>query len=159
MCLHLQPKLPSDSRHTHGAPTEQTHWNSHGHNGSPDASLVPATVLPHFQFLRPRSLEWSLTPLFLTTASSLSRNPVGSTFKLYPVSSCFLSPALPPTQLEPRHVSLELRNGFLPGPRTLSVLTYWQFASRGARVHTPRFSSSPTFLRASRTSLLPSILL
>lgn len=127
VCLSSpEPLLTPD---TWGTPTEQTPQNSCGHNGTPDSSLLP--MLPDSEA---QILGGCLTPQFLRTISSLLRNPVGSTFKLYPVSSCFLFAALPPHQSEPRHVSPELRHGCLPYP-VRAVLA--AVPSRGARGDRP----------------------
>lgn len=107
----------SDSRHTcETHKTEMLEFRCLVSPFLPHCNLLPGDHTACFPGLRPRSLRVCLTPLRLTTTSSVSTHPLGSTFKQHPVPSCVVSPALPPARSDPHHVSLWFYDSFLASP-------------------------------------------
>lgn len=89
---HLCVSSPSPLRtpDTQGTPTEQIPRNSRGRDGTPDSSLLP--VLPNSVAQIPGGC-W--LPCSLEPHLACGQILLALLFKLYPVSSCFLSPTLP----------------------------------------------------------------
>lgn len=91
-----------DSRHTcETHKTEMLEFRCLVSPCLPHCNLLPGDHTACFPGLRPRSLRFCLTPLLLTTMSSVSTHPLGSTFKLHPVPRCVVSPALSPALVWP----------------------------------------------------------